>query len=364
MKGRATLTSGRTIARSALWHLAGESVPMLVAITVLPFIIQGLGVERDRVLGIAWGVIGYFMLFDLGIGRALTREISMMLASGRDDEIPEATAMALVILGALGLVGTALLLAITPWLVEDVLQIPTALWDETRLAFYILALTLPVILVTAGCQGVLGRVSDSTSSSIRIPLGVHVRQPLLILLFSASLSAMVGALAGARLLTLVVMFLVSLRMMPALRGVRFRVERLVPLLRIGGWMTVSNMVGPLMVYLDRFVIGAVLSMSAVAFYVTPYEVVTKLWLIPAVLVGVLFPAFSGSSMSDTKHLARLYERGLSYVTMAMFPLVLVLTTFAPEGLSIWLGPPFTSQRPWAMAGAWGFFNSMPKSRLH
>lgn len=125
-------------------------------------------------------------------------------------------------------------------------------------------------------------------------------------------------------------------------------------------MTVSNVIGPLMVYLDRFIIGAVLSMSAVAFYVTPYEVVTKLWLIPAVLVGVLFPAFSGSTMSDPKHLARLYERGLSYVTMILFPVILVLTAFSAEGLSMWLGSPFTEKSApvlqWLALGV--FFNSI------
>ena len=45
-------------------------------------------------------------------------------------------------------------------------------------------------------------------------------------------------------------------------------------------MTVSNVVGPIMVYLDRFLIGALLPMAAVTQYVTPYEVVTKLTVIP------------------------------------------------------------------------------------
>ena len=47
------------------------------------------------------------------------------------------------------------------------------------------------------------------------------------------------------------------------------------LLRFGGWMTVSNIVGPLMVTLDRFLIGALISVSAVAYYATPYEVVSQ-----------------------------------------------------------------------------------------
>ena len=38
-------------------------------------------------------------------------------------------------------------------------------------------------------------------------------------------------------------------------------------------MTVSNVVSPLMSSLDRFVVGAVLSMTAVAYYATAYEAV-------------------------------------------------------------------------------------------
>ncbi len=47
-----------------------------------------------------------------------------------------------------------------------------------------------------------------------------------------------------------------------------------------------------MVYLDRFVIGAAIALPAVAYYSAPYEIVTRLWLIPAALAGVLFPAFA------------------------------------------------------------------------
>ncbi len=59
-------------------------------------------------------------------------------------------------------------------------------------------------------------------------------------------------------------------------------------------MTVTNVVGPVMVTMDRFLIGAMISITAVAYYTTPYEMVTKLWLIPAAMVGVMFPAFSTS----------------------------------------------------------------------
>lgn len=59
-------------------------------------------------------------------------------------------------------------------------------------------------------------------------------------------------------------------------------------------MAVSNMVSPLMVYLVRFLIGAVLTMIAVNYYAAPYEVATRLLIIPGRLVGVMFPAFTAA----------------------------------------------------------------------
>lgn len=74
-------------------------------------------------------------------------------------------------------------------------------------------------------------------------------------------------------------------------------------------MTVTNIVGPLMTYMDRFLIGAFISVTAVAYYATPYEVVTKFWLIPSALVGVLFPAFSTALAHDRQRAGQLFGRG-------------------------------------------------------
>jgi len=113
-----------------------------------------------------------------------------------------------------------------------------------------------------------------------------------------------------------------------------------PLLRFGSWMTVTNIVGPLMVTLDRFVIGSLLSVGAVAYYATPYEVVTKFWLIPGSLLGVMFPAFSTSFVQDRNRTALLYGRSVKYLLLALFPLILLVVVLAEDGLKLWLGAEF------------------------
>ena len=112
------------------------------------------------------------------------------------------------------------------------------------------------------------------------------------------------------------------------------------MLGYGVWLSVSNVVGPLMVYLDRFVIGATLAVSAVAYYTAPYEVVTRLWLIPSAITGVLFPAMAAAT---PERAATLYRSGLRSVLILVVPLTVLLAFSAFEWLDAWLGRDFAEK---------------------
>jgi len=143
-------------------------------------------------------------------------------------------------------------------------------------------------------------------------------------------------------------------------GFSLRTASIKPLLRFGAWMSVTSVVGPLMVYLDRFVIGSLVSVAAVAYYATPYEMVTKLWIIPAAIAGVLFPALAASFAQNPDRTAMLLCRGVKYVALALFPVTLLIAAFAFEGLRWWLGDEFaqhgTSVLQWLAIGV--FINSI------
>src|SRR2546422_7955265 len=76
------LTGGRLLARNTIWNLVGNGAPMVVAVFCIPILIRSLGRERFGVLTLAWALIGYASLFDLGLGRALTPLLARELGSG------------------------------------------------------------------------------------------------------------------------------------------------------------------------------------------------------------------------------------------------------------------------------------------
>jgi len=148
------LTGGRRLARNVVWNLLGTGAPLLVAIVAIPMLIEGLGLARFGVLTLAWMVVGYFSLFDLGLGRALTKLVAEKLGKGQDDEIPSLIWTAMSLMAALGVLGAVVVAALSPWLVSSVLKIPVDLQPETLTAFYLLAASIPIVISTTGLRGI------------------------------------------------------------------------------------------------------------------------------------------------------------------------------------------------------------------
>jgi len=339
------LISSSRIVRNVFWNLLGTGAPLLVAIISIPILIEGLGIERFGVLTLAWMVVGYFSLFDLGLGRALTKLVAEKLGKRQDAEIPSLVWTAMSLMAALGILGAVTVAALSPWLVDDILNISAELQPETLTAFYLLAASIPIVIASTGLRGILeAHQRFGLVNAVRIPLGIFTFiGPVLVLPFTNSLIPVVAALVLARLVSCCSYAVLCLHVEPDLQqpvSINRTMIRL--LINFGGWMTVSNIIGPLMVYMDRFLIGALVSMTAVAFYATPYEVVTKLWVISGGLMGVMFPAFASALVQDHARAARLYDRAVKYIFLSLFPIVLIIITFAYEGLNLWLGSDFAN----------------------
>src|SRR2546427_2317505 len=190
--------AGPRLARHGMFNLIGQGVPFLAAFLAIPPLIRGLGTDRFGVLTLAWMVIGYFSLFDLGLGRALTQVVAAKLSEGRDTQAPPVVWPALAMMLFLGLAGAAAVALISPWLVHSVLRIPEPLQVETEQAFYLLAAAIPIVVVTAGLVGILSAFQRfGILNAIRAPMGIYTfLAPLAVLPFSGSLLPITAGVVG------------------------------------------------------------------------------------------------------------------------------------------------------------------------
>jgi O-antigen/teichoic acid export membrane protein len=336
----------RLLARDALWNLVGQGAPIAVAFFAIPALTRGLGADRFGVLALAWVFLGYFSLFDLGLGRALTQAVSERYGRGQIDEVPAITSTSLAVMAVLGLFGAGLAAIGTPLLVTRVLKVPIALQAETQRAFYALAASIPMVILTAGLRGVLeARHRFELSNGLRIPLSLlMLLVPLAVLPFGHDLGLIIGLLLFVRVAATAVHAYYVSRVIPGV-FVRPVLERhiLRPVLSLGSWITVSGVISALLATLDRFVIGAAASLSAVTYYTAPYEAVTKMWMLPTAISGALFPEFAATFQRDKDRGARLYRRGVVALLLILFPITLAIVAGARVGLRLWLGPAFADR---------------------
>ncbi len=351
------LTGGRRLARNTLWNLGGNLAPLLVAFFCIPPIVKALGTSRFGILTLVWALIGYATVFDFGLGRALTQLVATRLGSDEQQDVPGLVWTSQLMMLFLGLCATVVLLVLSGWLTHRVLHVPVGLQRETTRSLYFLAFSIPMVISTAGLRGLLeAHQQFAVTSALRLPIAVfNFAAPLLVLPFSHSLVPVVATLAGGRLVTWFAHLFYCGKILPELRhAIAWRSQAVRPLLQFGGWMTVSNIIGPLMVTLDRFVIAAVVSVAAVAYYATPFDVITKLWLVPAALLGVMFPAFSMTFMQDRARTGVLYERSVKVLLFCLFPVTVSVIVLGNSGLRLWLGPDFaehsTRVLQWLAAG--------------
>jgi O-antigen/teichoic acid export membrane protein len=335
--------SGRLLARNTILNLIGQAVPLFVAVVTIPFIIRGLGTERFGLLSLAWVVLGYFTIFDLGLGRATTKYVAEALGKGEEEQIPHLVWTAVTIQATLGVLGTLILLGITPLLVDRILNIPSELVAEAKTTFYLLALSIPVVLVSGSFSGVLeAKQRFDLVNAVRVPSSISTYLLTLVgLILGFKLPGIVALIIVARFAALSALVVLALRILPKARQFLASFALFPRLFAFGSWITVTSIVSPVLVYLDRFLIGSLLSMAAVAYYTAPYEAITRLWIIPASLVMALFPAFSAlEGTKDREKISMLFARSIKYILLALGPIVLGIMLFAKEALQIWLGPDF------------------------
>jgi O-antigen/teichoic acid export membrane protein len=338
--------SGGLIARNTIYNLIGQILPMLVALATIPIIIRGLGVDRYGILTLAWMVIGYFSLFDMGLGRATTKFVAEYLAAGHTEQVTRLIWASMIMLLGLGILGAIIAFLLTPWLVSNVFNIPPGLTGESRYSFYILACAVPIILGTAGARGVLeAQQRFDLVNIVKFPsYTAAFVTPLLVLPFTNDLFPIVAVLISCRLAAFVAYLYFCVKLLPQLSRPQIPTFSLIKrLLRYSGWLMISNIIWPMMVYLDRFIIGAVLTMQAVAYYVTPYELVAKLLILSGSLLGVIFPVFSAYSTGQFNRLIPLHEKAVRYLLLILTPAAALIIGMAHPFLKIWLGGDFPLQ---------------------
>jgi O-antigen/teichoic acid export membrane protein len=339
---RRALADPRTVARGALWNLLGRACPSIIVLVVIPYLIDALGPSRWGVFTIALTLVGVVGIFDFGVGRALSRSIAERLADGEEAEAASLVKTGILVLTGLGIVGALVMAAAAGGWVRHGLQIPPSLYREVVTAIYVLCASIPLVILNAGLWGIIAAFQKFRAANlINVPIMVmYYVGPLIVLQFYDSLAGVMLVLVGCRLILTVAYWWLCLRIMPSLRPARPNWRELRPLLRVGGWMTVSNVAWPVLTYMDRFVIASVLSAAATGYYSTPFDLVARFSILSGAISNGAYAAMAGSFRVDPANTVNVFRHSFVAIASILFPVCLIMVGFSHTVLTVWLSPQF------------------------
>ncbi|MDH1622346.1 flippase [Pseudomonas chengduensis] len=323
------------IIKNTVLNAAGLVIPGLLFIPAAAYLARTLGVEQFGLLLLMYAMLGYSGIFDAGMTRAVIRKIAQSKTKDEDDFIMGTA------LGAV-LVISAIPVFLVLFFSDDIavwLKVSENYTADTVAGLKLLALVVPLFLITVVAFSYLeGKEEFLKLSLFKVITGtVMATAPAIAVYNDASLVSAVLGLLGARIFT-AILAIFSLNMSIGIRNLKFDKKVLIDLVTFGGWISLSNIISPVMVYMDRFILSNSVGAASVAFYNAPSDLIEKISVLPGALARTIFPLFSrlGSHIE--------YEKKI-YFGLVIVLLILLAPLFlmAESIMDLWLGEPYGLQ---------------------
>jgi O-antigen/teichoic acid export membrane protein len=165
--------TGRLFARNAALNLAGEIGSFVVGGLCIPFVVKRLGTDSFGILSLAWTLLSYISLFDLGLSRATTKFVAESMSTGKREQIPSLVWTSISLQVVLGILGFGVLAGTSHILVERIFKVLPQLTREAESGFFYLAWAVPIVLISNCLRGVLEAVQRfDLTNGIKIPVNV------------------------------------------------------------------------------------------------------------------------------------------------------------------------------------------------
>lgn len=362
------MNRARVVTRNVGYNFAAQIWFLVLAVVTTPYVVSELGVEVYGLFALVTSLMGYFAFLDLGLGVATVKYISEFSGRRDDKAVQRIVATSIGAYLVLGAAGSACIALLSSFLVKHLLDLPLELTDLARASLYVAALGFLVnmpLSVFGSIPNALQRMdltnrrsmlfgtASAAGTVVLLWLGYGLLAVLMLTAAASAVAAVSFALLARRLLP-------SVSFRPRLDGATLR------LLAGFGSLKFANQVATQSVYhLDKFLVAALVSVSAVTYYAVPVTIAQRL----AALVGNVSAAFLPAASElhgegDRARFEELYLRSTKLVAIIVLPIGSLLVVFSEPILRLWLGGQFAAEsadvlRVLAAAYVVNAFSTMP-----
>lgn len=330
--------SGKKRLKQIILNGGGLVAPLIGALISVPILLRNMTPDAFGLLSMYWVLIGYASVFELGLGRSVTWQ----LASVENWESAETvgivtTAVTMAII--LGLAGAFFMALLMPLVFGSIITVAESLLHDNVISIWLMAFATPLLVLTSVLFGVLeARRSFGVISALRTPTGILMfLLPALISYMGGSLWEILSGIVIIRVILLVIaLIVVSSAIKNSLISFNIDFLKMKRFISFGGWLTLSSIIGPILVYLDRFILTSKQNLDVTAVYTAAFEAVIRFLVIASAVTGVMFPRFVAASNQDQFVKKRLLFEASAYVFCGLLPIAMIFVFFGDRLFGIWL----------------------------
>jgi O-antigen/teichoic acid export membrane protein len=330
------LISGTTI------NSVGLVIVSILNMLLVPIILNNLGIERFGLIVSAstFSIIGFVSMLDFGIPGALTRSVADLTSKGSDHERLELILSCLCVFCIIGMIACGLLFALSPLIVDKLLNVPPAYSEDFLIVFRVLLCTyifqFPLLIIKSVFQG-LGMFKLLQTTSV-ISEVLRFVATMVALSMALDFDAIIAINAMAPFLIFLILvfqlskyikisFLSSLNLLAI-----FDLKRLSSLIFVGRISAV------IFTSIDKILVVGLLGTTAVAVYELFSKIPQLLNRLLGLSVSAIVPIVAVLDRhEDADLISMIYNSGFRiYYLLVSLPIVLLMY-LSEEVIFYWLG---------------------------
>lgn len=332
------------VINNGIINLTTQVIPIFIALIFIPISIKAFGNELFGVYSLVVTFIVLFNYLNFGIAPATTKELAKYLAQNNSQKVISLLINSFLMMFFIGLVLAGIFLLFHHQISIYMFEKSLNLQDVFSQLLQLLGFLSPFLMLVIFLRSVLEakHLFLITSLNRAFLNSMVFISPILVFIENFTIISVFKFLIIVYIVSTFILSFFVYREYFKNKSLSFNILDSKVLMQIGFWMMLSSLSGIGLYYTDRFIIGSVISATAVAYYVASYDLVTRLNIISGSLTSALFPAFS--HWFETQELKKIRSAVIFVSKVISFIVAIIsfiLIVYAQELLTFWINAEYS-----------------------
>lgn len=341
---------------NSLWGSGSFVFISIISFLILPFIIKKLSIEGYGIYILITSLVGFYGILDLGLGSALIKYVAELHEKNEIERLNLYINNTVIFQGLIGLLSSIAILFFS----KNILYLLNVGKENIKDATYALnlcAIGFFFTFIGGAYRSVLqGLQLYKSTSIIDSVLNLALNTFVAVVLF------MGFGLVGCIVINVIVAFisfigyyiLVKKNISSYVISFFINFKILKEIISFSFYIFLSRISGIFSTYIVRFVISFFLGPTAVTYYIVPSKLVGALGGVASGAISAIFPFSSQiGATNDTNEIKKLFLQSSRIFTAILFPVVVFISLFSSQILTIWMGKEF-AQNAWVVLSVISF----------